>query len=94
MDRIAHPPFQAANVYKTFNPDASLGWYTKNWLQLYAEAYGQLNTGPQLGPGYNVSTGLLFLLNEMALDVEVGHRMSGQLGGFRVYYGGGFSMMF
>ena len=81
--------------YNTLSPDVVIGWQAKEWLQLYAETFGQLKTAPNSGPGYNFDTGLLFLLSRnMQVDMEVGHRLSGQLGNYSVYYGAGFGVMF
>jgi len=81
--------------YNTFTPDFAVGWQAKDWLQLYAEVYGQLNTGPRQGPGYNMDAGLLFLFTkDIAADIEMGHRISGHLGNFNVYYGTGLSVLF
>ncbi len=81
--------------FNTFNPDILVGWYPKSWLEYFAEIYGQTRTGPRQGPGYNLDTGLLFLINKnIAADVEMGKRLSGQLGNFNTYYGCGISFMF
>lgn len=81
--------------YNTVSPDALIGWEAKQWLQLYAEVYGQINAGPKQGPAYNMDTGLLFLLSKnIAVDMEVGHRLTGHLGHFNIYYGAGFSVLF
>ena len=59
--------------FNTFSPDAIVGWQAKNWLQLYAEVYGQSKSGPKRGPGYNMNTGLLFLFTKnIEADIEVG----------------------
>jgi len=80
--------------YTTFSPDVTLGWYAKNWLELYAEVYGQTRTEIDLKPGYNLNTGLLFLLNKyMAADVEIGKRISGRLANINTYYGAGISFL-
>ncbi|MGL5741033.1 MAG: hypothetical protein ACRCXC_00015 [Legionella sp.] len=72
-----------------------MGWYVKNWLQLYTEVYGQTRTGPERGPGYILNSGVIFLISQyIALDMEVGQRLSGELGNFNTYYGGGISCMF
>lgn len=81
--------------FNTFNPDIVVGWYPKSWLEYFAEVYGQTRTGPSQGSGYNLDTGLLFLINKyIAADVEIGKRLSGQLGNFNTYYGCGISFMF
>lgn len=81
--------------FNTFSPDAAIGWQAKEWLQLYAEVFGQTFSGPNQGPGYNIDTGLLFLITKnIEADIEVGHRISGRLGNFNVYYGTGFGVLF
>lgn len=82
-------------IYNTFSPDVIIGWHAKTWLELYAEVYGQTKTGPTLGPGYNMDTGLLFLFTKnIEADIEVGHRLTGHLNNLNVYYGTGFSILF
>ncbi len=81
--------------YNTVSPDVSLSWQANEVLQLYAEIYGQLNTAPNKGPGYNTDAGFLFLLTKnLAADIEMGHRLSGSLNNTKVYYGAGLSVLF
>lgn len=80
--------------YHTFSPEFLAGWYAQKWLELYAEVYGQTKTGPKSGPGYNLDTGLLFLITKnIEADIEVGHRLTGNLNNLKVYYGTGFSLL-
>lgn len=81
--------------YTAYSPDVSIGWFVLDWLQLYAEVYGQSRTAPKQGAGFNLDTGLLFLKTKyIAADIEIGQQLSGRLGNFNTYYGAGISFMF
>ncbi|MCW8397306.1 transporter [Legionella sp. PATHC038] len=81
--------------YNSFSPDVCFGWYARNWLQFYLEVFGQTRTAPNQGAGYNLDTGLIFLITkDFAIDMEIGKSLSGELGNFNTYYGGGVSFMF
>ncbi len=78
--------------YWTINPDLVLAW-SKNKVSLFAEIYGQSKTGPDKGSGFNSDVGILYLIRKnIAIDLEVGHRISGALGGFEHYIGTGISI--
>jgi Putative MetA-pathway of phenol degradation len=80
--------------FSSMNPDAVFTWNAQEKLSFYAEVYGQSKAGPDLGSGFNMDAGALYLLTKnLAVDLEFGHRISGQLGGFDHYIGAGFSIM-
>jgi len=80
--------------YFTVNPDLVLAW-SKDKLSLYGEMYGQSKTGPQEGSGFNMDAGVLYLIRKnIIIDLEIGHRISGELGGFNHYVGTGISIQF
>lgn len=80
--------------YKSFNSDVVLSW-NKDKLSFYAEVYGQSKTSPDDGSGYNGDFGIIYLLRKnIAVDVEVGQRLSGAFGGFDTYFGTGISIQF
>ena len=80
--------------YFTVNPDLVFAW-SKEKLSLYGEVYGQSKTGPQQGSGFNMDTGILYLIRKnIIIDLEIGHRISGNLGGFTHYVGTGISILF
>ncbi|WP_160160769.1 transporter [Legionella sainthelensi] len=81
--------------FNSFSPDVLVGWFAQNWLEFYAEVYGQTRTGPNRGPGYNLDAGVIFLINKsIAFDVGIGKRLAGTLGNFNTYYDSGISFMF
>lgn len=91
---LSTPKAMGGKRFNTFNPDIAMGWYITHWLQLYGEVYGQTRSAPNLGAGYNLDTGFLFLMTKyIAADIEVGQRLYGQLGNFNTYYGTGISVM-
>lgn len=74
--------------YNSFNPDLILGWQPVKRLLFYGEVYGQTNTSPSEGPGYNADTGFLYLLTKnVEIDFSVGTSLSGNLGSFKNYLG-------
>lgn len=80
--------------FNSFNSDIVLSW-NKDKLSLYVEAYGQSKTSPYDGSGYNSDAGIIYLFRKnIAVDLEVGQRLSGALGGFNTYFGTGISIQF
>ncbi|WP_128130418.1 transporter [Legionella sainthelensi] len=66
--------------FNSFSPDVLVGWFAQNWLEFYAEVYGQTRTGPNRGPGYNLDAGVIFLINKsIAFDVGIGKSLAGTL---------------
>lgn len=80
--------------YFSVNPDLVLAW-SKEKISLYGEVYGQSKTGPQEGSGFNMDAGVLYLIRKnIVIDLEIGHKISGNLGGFNQYIGSGISIQF
>lgn len=78
--------------FKSINPDVVLSW-SKDRIGYYAELYGQSKTSPYDGSGYNWDAGITYLLRKnIEVDLEVGHRISGNLGGFTSYVGTGLAI--
>ncbi|WP_162265584.1 transporter [Legionella santicrucis] len=81
--------------FNSFSPDVLIGWFAQNWLEFYAEVYGQTSTGPNRGPGYNLDAGVIFLITkDIAIDMGIGKRLTGTLGNFNTYYDSGISFIF
>ncbi len=81
--------------YNSFNPDIVFSWQPTQYLQLYAEVYGQTQSGPLQSDGYNADAGIQYLFTEnIEVDLEYGQRLSGQLGGFSHYFGAGGAVSF
>jgi hypothetical protein len=81
--------------YVSVNPDLVVTWSPKDGVQLFGEVYGQSRTGPGEGSGWNADGGIQFLVSaDFVVDVEVGTRLAGNLGGFSHYYGAGFGVRF
>ncbi len=79
--------------FTSVNPDLVLTYVLNPKVNFYGEAYGQSKTGPGQGGGYNVDGGILYLpLPNLAVDFEVGQRVTGQLGGFNHYVGAGMAI--
>lgn len=86
------PIVQGGDRYFSINPDLVLSW-SKEKLALYLEVYGQSKIAPGEGSGFNMGTGLVYLIKKnIALDAEVGQRMSGVLFGFEHYVGAGVTV--
>jgi hypothetical protein len=81
--------------YNSINPDLVLTFSATNKLEFYGEVYGQSKTEPREGSGFNFDAGFLYLLiPSLAVDLEVGQRISGHLVGFDHYFGTGFGILF
>ncbi len=81
--------------YGSINPDVVLTYVATEKINFYGEIYGQSKTAPNEGSGFNVDTGVLYLLYpNLEVDMEVGQRISGNLDGFNHYIGAGFGIMF
>ncbi len=81
--------------FYSINPDVVITWAPSEKFNLYAEFYAQTKTSPDEKLGVNFDGGLLYLLAQnLTVDMEVGHRISGNLGSFDRYIGAGFSIIF
>jgi hypothetical protein len=81
--------------YNSFNPDLVLDWEPTNNLQFYVEIYGQTKTAPEEHDGYNADVGIQYLITKnIEVDVEYGHRLTGELAGFSHYFGVGGGIRF
>ena len=77
------------------NPDAVATLSLNDKTDIYLEVYGQSKTAPGQGSGFNSDGGLIYLLMpSMTVDVEIGQRISGSLGGFSHYIGTGMAIAF
>ena len=81
--------------FTSFNPDLVLTYSTNKNLDFYGEIYGQSKTSPGQGSGFNFDGGVIYLLFPcLTMDLEVGQRLNGNLGGFDHYFGAGMAIMF
>jgi hypothetical protein len=84
---------QGGKRYTSTNPDLVFTWSPMEKIDIYAEVYGQSNTGPDAGSGFNFDGGIIYLLSKnLTIDIEYGQRLSGALGGFNHYIGAGFAI--
>lgn len=80
--------------YSSINPDLVLS-YGVNELVLYLEFFGESKTAPDQHSGFMMDTGIVYLLRKnLEVDIEVGQRLSGKIGGFNHYVGAGLSVLF
>ncbi len=76
--------------YESLNPDLTATWLLDPRCQLYAELYGQSQTGYGLGAGFDADGGIQYLLTRhFEVDAELGQQVSGLLGQHRDYWGVG-----
>lgn len=81
--------------FSSINPDMILTYSLNPKTDLYGEVYGQSKTGPGNGSGFNFDGGIIYLLlPRFTIDLEIGQRISGNLGGFERYIGAGMAMGF
>ncbi len=89
------PAASGGSRYVSVNPDFVVTWPPKDGVQLYGEVYGQSRTGPGEGSGWNADGGIQFVVSPtIVVDIEVGTRLAGNLGGFNHSYGAGFGVRF
>ena len=89
------PSLAGGERFSSINPDLVFTYAPTEKLNLYAEVYGQSKTGPGESNGANADAGILYLLfPSLVVDLEAGHRLKGNLGGFNHYFGTGFSVLF
>lgn len=81
--------------FNSINPDLLLAWQLNSKFQTFAEVYGQSKTAPNNGAGFNADAGLQYLFTKnLEGDLELGQRISGQLGSFNNYIGAGMAWLF
>ena len=87
--------FNGGQRFTSINPDVVLTYSATEKFDCYVEIYGQSKTAPNEGSGFNSDAGIIYLfLPNLAADVELGQRISGNLEGFNYYIGAGMSVMF
>lgn len=86
---------QGGQRFSSINPDVLLAYIYNSKIDFYGEIFGASHTGPGEGSGFNFDAGILYLLRPyLALDFEVGQRISGNFIGFNQYVGTGLSIGF
>lgn len=76
--------------YSGIGPDFVLSYLFTPKMTVYAEVFGQSKVSPILGSGFNADAGFIFSIKKnMTLDIEVGTRLSGQIGSLSTYVGAG-----
>lgn len=89
VSSISQPILEGGGSYKSFNPIALLSW-TKDKVSVYTEVFAQTKTGVFEGAGVNMDMGILYLVRKnITIDFSLGHRISGNLGGYNHYLGFG-----
>ena len=84
-----------AHRYTSINPDVVLTYVYNPKVNFFGEVYGQSKTAANMGSGFNFDAGVVYLLvPKFAIDLEIGHRISGLLGGFEHYLGAGIAAEF
>lgn len=81
--------------FNSINPDLVMSWSPIETISLYGEIYGQSKMGPGQGSGFNMDTGIIYLLTKnITIDLEWGHHVSGVYSNFEQYIGAGFAIIF
>lgn len=87
--------YNGGQRFTSANPDIVLAWSPTEKINLFGEVYGQTKTGPGQTSGINTDGGITYLLFEnVTVDLEVGQRLKGNLGGFEHYIGTGMAILF
>ena len=81
--------------YTSINPDVVLTYVYNPKVNFFGEVYGQSKTAANMGSGFDFDAGVVYLLvPKFAIDLEIGHRISGSLGNFDHYLGAGIAAEF
>lgn len=92
--RLSAARLDGGQYYNSINPDVVLTYAPVDKVNIYGEFYGQSQTGPNEGSGFNIDFGVLYLWDpNLAIDVSVAQRLQGGLGGYERYCGAGFTLM-
>jgi hypothetical protein len=87
--------YDGGRHFTSINPDLVFTYSANEKLDFYGEIYGQSKTGPGEGNGFNFDGGVIYLLiPSLAVDLEFGQRINGNLSGFNHYIGTGMAIMF
>lgn len=82
------------NRYESINPDLVLAYAFNDSFDIYGEIYGQSKTSLNQGSGFNADFGMLYLIKPtLAIDLEAGQRVNGNLGSFNHYFGTGITLL-
>jgi len=88
------PTLNNGGRFNSINPDVVFTYSATDKLDLYVEIYGQTKTNPTENSGSNSDAGIIYaLLPNFTVDLEVGQRISGNLGGFNHYVGTGIGVL-
>ncbi len=88
------PIFNGGGRFLTVNPDVILSW-SKDKVQIYGELFGQSKTAYDQNSGFNVDVGIMYLVRpHFMMDLTVGQRISGSLGGYSHFVGTGMAILF
>lgn len=89
------PRLSGGQRFMNMNPDLVLTYSANQKFDIFGEIYGESQTGPGEGSGFNFDAGIIYLLRpSVAIDFEIAQRISGSLGNFSHYIGAGMSIMF
>lgn len=78
--------------FNSFNQNISLAFQPNEKVQFYTEVFGQTHTAPDQGAGYIVDGGIQYLIRKnIMIDLEVGQRISGNIGGIKNFIGTGLA---
>ena len=94
MTSQTEPSDNGGERFQSLNPDLVLTYIYNKKLNFYLEVYGQSKTARDEGNGFNADGGLLYLFRpNISLDMELGQRLNGNLGGFSHYIGVGVAFL-
>jgi len=89
------PASAGGERFTSFISNLVATWQPTARLQFFSEIFGQSETGPGKGAGYNADGGVQYLLTpSWEVDLEGGVRLTGDLGGYTHYFGAGMGLRF
>lgn len=84
---LTEPRGAGGGRFNSFTPDLVLSYAPSDTLNIFGEVFGQTKTSPDQGAGFNADLCVLYWWNKsLVFDVNVGQRLSGNLGGYRQFF--------
>lgn len=92
---LSWPRYYDGLRYSTVNANAMISYAVNGKTDIFAEAYSQSHTGPMMGGGLSMDLGIMYeAKSNIAIDLAVGQRLIGYIGGIDRYITSGISFMF
>jgi hypothetical protein len=89
------PPVNGGQRFSSFNPDFFISYNPVDYIEIFAELYGETKTGYQQGSGFIGHIGFIYLIKKnWTIDLEAGQRIYGLVLDVERFVGVGTSIKF